>query len=234
MPLALFVAIDRIERWFSTGWLSTNSNSIQIKPYSWFNQSQFRPISLRPFITVGVDTITPSEKARNIGVTFDTHLTLSYHVNDVVKKAFYHLRNIAKIRKYISAETTEIVIHCFVTSKLDFCNALLYGLPKYQINKLQNVQNAAARIIARLRKYDHISQTLKDLHRLPVEQRIVFKINLITHKVLNGTAPHYLQELLNHFNLHVNNFTAVKQLWFGNEMTYWELLIIIVVLCCHF
>ena len=163
------------------------------------HQLQFRPIFLRPLITVGVDTIAPSDKARNIGVTFDTHLTLSYHVNDVVKKAFYHLRNIAKIRKYISAETTEILIHCFVTSKLDFCNALLYGLPKYQINKLQNVQNAAARIIARLRKYDHISQTLKDLHWLPVEQRIVFKINLITHKVLNGKAPHYLQELLNRY-----------------------------------
>ena len=103
-----------------------------------------------------------------------------------------------QIRKYISAETTEILIHCFVTSKLDFCNALLYGLPQYQINKLQNVQNAAARLIARLRKYDHISQTLKDLHWLPVEQRIVFKINL-THKVLNGTAPHYLQELLNRY-----------------------------------
>ena len=87
----------------------------------------------------------------------------------------------------------------FNTPKLDFCNALLYGLPKYQINKLQNVQNAAARIIARLRKYDHISQTLKDLHWLPVEQRIVFKINLISHKVLNSTAPHYLQELLNRY-----------------------------------
>ena len=122
-----------------------------------------------------------------------------YHVNDVVKKAFYHLRNSAKIRKYISAETTEILIHSFVTSKLDFCNALLYNLPKYQINKLQNVQNTAARIIARLRKYDHIGQTLKNLHCLPVKQRIVFKINLISHKVLNGTAPHYLQELLNRY-----------------------------------
>ena len=122
------------------------------------------------------------EMLRNIGVTFDIHLTLSYHVNAEVKKAFYHLRNIAKIRKNISAETTEILIHFFVTPKLDFCNALLYVLLKYQINKLQNVQNAAACIIARLRKYDYISQTLKDLHWLPLEQRIVFKINLISHK----------------------------------------------------
>ena len=80
--------------------------------------------------------------------------------NEVVKGAFYHLRNIAKIRKYIGAGTTEVLIHSFVSSRLDFCNSLLYGLPKYEVNKLQNVQNAAARVIAGLRKYDHISPTL--------------------------------------------------------------------------
>ena len=89
-------------------------------------------------------------------------------------------------------------LFCYIKIRL-LQHSFIYGLPKYQINKLQNVQNAAARIIARLRKYDHISQTLKDLHWLPVEQRIVFKINMISHKVLNSTAPHYLQELLNRY-----------------------------------
>ena len=176
----LSLAIDRIERCLVdvSNWMAVNKLKFNTdKTLLVVHQSQFRPISLRPFITIGVDTITPSDKARNIGVTYDTHLTLSYHVNDVVKKAFYHLKNIAKISKYISAETTEILIHCFFTSKLDFCIALLDGLPKYQINKLQNVQNTAARIIARLRKYDHI----KNLHWLPVEQRIVFKTNLISN-----------------------------------------------------
>ena len=149
----LSVAIDRIERclveifnWMAANKLKFNTD----KTLLLVHQSQFQPISLRPFITL--DTITPSDKAWNIGVTFNTHLTLSCHLNDVVKKAFYHLRNIAKLRKYISADTTEILIHCFVTSKLDFCNALLYGLPKYHINKLQNVQNVAACIITQLRK----------------------------------------------------------------------------------
>ena len=93
-------------------------------------------------------------------------LSMSCHLNNVVKEAFYQLRNIAKIRKYISTETTEILIHAFVSSKLDFCNSLLYGLPKYKINKLQNVQNAAARVVAWLRKHDHISSTLRELHWL--------------------------------------------------------------------
>ena len=117
-------------------------------------------MSLQPSITVKSDTIRPSIKARNIGVTFDSTLTMSPQINKVVKGEFYHLRNIAKIRKYIGAGTTEVLIHSFVSSRLDFCNSLLYGLPKYEVNKLQNVQNAAARVIAGLRKYDHISPTL--------------------------------------------------------------------------
>ena len=80
-------------------------------------------------------------------------------------------------------------MHALINSKLDFCNSLLYGLPKYDINKLQSVQNAAARVIACLSKFDHNSDTLKELHLLPVEQGIIFKINLLCFKVLNNLAP---------------------------------------------
>ena len=121
---------------------------------------------------------------------------MSFHINNIVKVAFYHLRNIAKIRKYINVTTAEVLVHAFINSKLDFCNSLLHGLPKYEINKLQSVQNAAARVIACLRKFDHISDTLKELHWLPVEQRIIFKINLICFKILFNLAPDYLVDLI--------------------------------------
>ena len=87
-------------------------------------------------------------------------------------------------------------MHVFIYSKLDFCNSLIYGLPKYDINKLQSVQNAAARVIPCLRKFDHSSDTLKELHLLPVEPRIIFKINLLCFKILNNLAPGYLVDLL--------------------------------------
>ena len=121
---------------------------------------------------------------------------MSFHVNNIVKVAFYHLRNIAKIRKYINVTTAEVLVHAFINSKLDFCNSLLHGLPKNEINKLQSVQNAAARVIACLRKFDYISDTLKELHWLPVEQRIIFKINLICFKILFNLAPDYLVDLI--------------------------------------
>ena len=120
----------------------------------------------------------------------------TFHINNVVKVAFYHLRNIAKIRKYINVTTAEVLVHAFINSKLDFCNSLLHGLPKYEINKLQSVQNAVARVIACLHKFDHISDTLKELHWLPVEQRIIFKINLICFKILFNLAPDYLVDLI--------------------------------------
>ena len=107
-----------------------------------------------------MENIRPSQQARNLGVIFDDTMSLSPHVNTIVKGALYHIRNISKIRKYISKSTTEILIHSFVSSKLDFCNSLLFGAQKRDIVKLQSVQNAAARIIAGLKKRDHITETL--------------------------------------------------------------------------
>ena len=147
------------------------------------------------YLTVFIN-VYPSPKARNIGAIFDSTLTMSAHVNSIVKSGFYHLRNIAKIRNVLSRETTKILIHAFVCSRIDNYNSLLFGLPKNLVNKLQHLMNAAARVIARVDIHDHISPVLKELHWLPVEQRIIFKINLITFKCLNDLAPSYLKELI--------------------------------------
>ena len=121
---------------------------------------------------------------------------LKAQVNSICKSAFFHLRNISRIRKYQSRTATERLIHAFVTSKLDSYNSLLYGLPKYCIQKLQSVLNAAARLLTYTSKYDHITPVLAELHWLPVEKRIIFKILLLTYKALHRQAPTYISELL--------------------------------------
>ncbi len=100
----------------------------------------------------------------------------------------------------LSMSNAEMLIHAFMTSRLDYCNALLGGCSARLINKLQMVQNAAARVLTRTRKYDHISPVLSTLHWLPIKHRIDLKILLITYKALNGLTPHYLSELLSHYS----------------------------------
>ncbi len=110
-----------------------------------------------------------------------------------ILEAPYHLRNIGRIRKYLNTDTTKLVVHSLVTSRLDQLNALLYGVPTH---KLQRAQNTAARIITRTRKYDHITPVLRSLHWLPVHYRSQFKILCLAIKALNSLAPSYIRYML--------------------------------------
>ena len=144
-------------------------------------------------ISVGHDTITARSQVKNLGCWLDSHLNMSKHVTSVCKSAFFHLYNIRRIKNYLSrAENLLTLVHAFITSRLDYCNSLLYGVPKEQISKLQHVQNAAARLVMDSGKYSHITPALYDLHWLPIHARIHFKILLLAFKVIHGQAPAYL------------------------------------------
>ena len=88
------------------------------------------------------------------------------------------------------------LVHAFISSKLDYCNALLYGLPDSDINRLQSIQNAAARLVSGTKKYEHIVPVLISLHWLPVKARIEYKILLITYKIITDCCPLYLKNML--------------------------------------
>ena len=118
------------------------------------------------------------------------------HISEICKSAFYHIRNISHVRRYLNVESTGKFVHALVTSRLDNCNAVLFGLPDYLIKRLQYVLNAAARLVSLTNKYDHITPVRKQLHWLPVKERINFKILLTTFKALHGINPLYLCELI--------------------------------------
>ena len=148
-------------------------------------------------ISVGDYDIYPSSCVRNLGAWFDNKLSMSTHVTKICNATFYHLHNIRRIKKYLSRDSLLTLIHAFITSRLDYCNGLLYGLPNSQIVKLQRVQNAAARLVLSLNKYSHISPALYQLHWLPVQHRVHFKILILTFKAIHGLAPKYIIELIN-------------------------------------
>ena len=147
-------------------------------------------------LCVGDATILPSSEVKNLGCWFDTQLKMDCHITKICKAAYFPLFNIRRIRKFLSYETVQILINAFVTSRQDYCNSLLYGLPAYQLQKRQRVQNAVARLICNIYRFDHITPALYELHWLPVKYRIDFKILLRTYKPLNGLAPTYIVELI--------------------------------------
>ena len=95
--------------------------------------------------------------------------------------------------------SVEILVHAFVSSKLDYCNSLSYNIPKYVLNKLQFEQNTAARLITCSRKYDHTTPILIYLHWLPIAKRIKFKILLLTFKALHEQSPIYIKDLVTRY-----------------------------------
>ena len=100
------------------------------------------------------------------------------------------------IRRILDVPTTTRLCLSLCISHLDYCNSLLYGLPDSTLNQLQRVQNMCACLVLRRTKRDSITECLKELHWLPIRQRIAYKILVLTHKSVNGQGPKYLQNLI--------------------------------------
>ena len=125
----------------------------------------------------------------HLGVIFDSHLELKDHVSKVVQSAWVGVRKVGHLRKFLNPLSSEKLVHAFITSHLDYCNSLLFGLPDKDISRLQRIQNASARIIKCTKRSDSISRLLQDLHWLPVHLRVKFKILLTMFKCVTGSAP---------------------------------------------
>ena len=124
--------------------------------------SKYRPQPSLDVVSVGNTHVSPSEEARNLGAIFDSTMGYERHVSEICKSAFYHIRNISHARRYLNVEFTEKLVHALVTSRLDNCNAVLFGLPDYLIKRLQYVLNAATRLVSLTNKYNHITPIMKN------------------------------------------------------------------------
>ena len=185
--------ISDVSNWMTLNKLKLNCNKTE---FMILTSPRIRPNLATPDITIGDCPISASSTLRNLGSWFDQSLTMDEHVKAVCKTCYFHLHNIAAIRNSLTRNATEKLMHAFITSRLDSCNSLLINVSATSINKLQRVQNTAARIVTRKTKRDSISSILKDLHWLPIKQRIMFKAMCVTHKCVYGQAPTYLSELI--------------------------------------
>ena len=155
-------------------------------------------------INVGNDRIDISQEMKSLGVTLDCRMKLAKHVNLTTRTAFFHLRRISRVRKQLNRSISETLVNCFITSRLDYCNSLLVALPNCTIQKLQYVQNAAAKLIMLKRKRDHVTPLLKELHWLPIRYRTQFKILVLTWKILNNLAPMNISGMISEYKPTIN------------------------------
>ena len=158
--------------------------------------SQLKKIDSSICLSFGDSSIQTSQSARNLGVTFDSNLSFTKHIDTVCRSAHYHIRDIRRIRHLIPSTALIPLANALVSSRLDYCNSLYTGISKSNLNRLQRIQNSLARAVTRTAKYEHITPVLKTLHWLPIKQRIEFKTGLLVHKALHSNQPSYLRSLL--------------------------------------
>lgn len=185
--------IEEIRQWMEQHYLKLNDSKTEFVIFGTPNDME--KISGWS-VTIGESEILPSSSARNIGAHMDSKLDMKAQVNNTIKSCYAQIYSISKIRNYLTSHACKTLVHALVTSRLDNLNSLLYGISDHQIRRLQKVQNSAARLIARRKKADHITPTLKELHWLPVKSRIEYKILLLVFKCINGKAPEYLSSMI--------------------------------------
>ena len=185
--------ISSIRIWMQKNYLKLNDDKTEMLV---FNTKQKLPLLKTLELQIGDTTISPSPTAKNLGVTFDSCMTMDRHISNMCKSSYYQIRNIAYIRRYLTIAAVKTLVQACVTSRLDYANCVLYGLPKATLNRLQCIQNMSARVIARSRRSSHITPVLIQLHWLPVPYRVTYKVLIMTYKAIHGLTPNYIQDMI--------------------------------------
>ena len=175
---------ETVKLWMNEYFLKLNSDKTKIILFtpSTFLQNN---ISIKgTFINNGFTCIRFSNNAINLGILLDKYLNFSAHVLKITKQCFMTISNLSKIRSFLDMEQLKIMVCSLVLSKLDYCNGLYTCLSKELIGRLQSVQNSAAKLIYKRRKFDHVSDLFYKLHWLNIEQRIAFKVIILVHQSL--------------------------------------------------
>lgn len=143
----------------------------------------------------GVDVRTVNT-VRDLGVILDSRLSMKKHIINVSRACFYHLCRIRQIRSCLDDDSASTVAVALVLSRMDYCNAVLAGLPEATLLPLTRVLHTAARIVMKLGRRDHVTPALRALHRLPIMDRIRFKLCLMMHNIVINRSPSYLKDLV--------------------------------------
>ena len=177
--------IEAVRDWMSSNRLRLNADRTQ---FIWLGTSHFLDV-------LQINSIPANEVVSNLGVYFDPELLMERQVRKLCQVCYFHLRRLRTVRRSLT-ESLLTLVHAFITSRLDHCNGVLYGLNGYLLDRLQSVLNSTVRLIMGVPKFDGVSAAIRnELHWLPIGKRIQFKIALLVRHCIVGAAPEYLTEL---------------------------------------
>ena len=149
----LQTVLDDLHQWMQSNLLKLNPDKIQ---YIWLgNRYQLQKMD-HQLLFARFPEVVFQDSVIDLGVTLDRELTMSTHVGNTCRSGFYHLRQLCLIRRHLTDEMAATLVHAFVLTRIDYCNAVLVGTTKQQLNRLQMVLNTAARLLLRIPKFGHI------------------------------------------------------------------------------
>ena len=186
--------LSDIHQWLSDNKLKGNPDKTEAAVVG--TLQSLRSLELQSINVAGAEIRLSKVPIRNLGVLFDSALSMDPHVRGVVRSTSYHLRNIGIVRKLLTEDATKRLCQSIVLSRIDYCNSILAGISESSLDKLQLVQNRAARMVTRTKIRNHITPVLMKLHWLPVRQRIKYKVLVLAFRAFHGLAPSYLNALI--------------------------------------
>jgi len=178
--------VDSISSWMRSNRLQLNADKTEVM---WC--SSIRKLSQLPSCPLSVKgaLASPVSAVRDLGDFINNDLGAATHVWRNVSRCFAALRQLCHLRHYLTEDCFRSLVVSLVHSRLDYGNFVLVGLPAYLQRQLQYILNAAARLVFRLHRYDHITDALAILHWLRLPQRMDFNVAVMTFRVLHGLAP---------------------------------------------
>jgi hypothetical protein len=189
---ALSCVFQEVEKWMANHSLKLNPSKTVFLPISRHKKyTEFLPLALNSLCS-----IPASQQARNLGVWFDSEFSFKHQIDEVRRVSFFHLRRLRNIRDFVPMDCFQSLMHAFVTSRLDYCNSLYFSLPCDSIRKLDHLLSAAAKVVLCRSKFSSSTEAFKELHWLPVQARVKYKVALLTFKAVHGCGPEYFKRSL--------------------------------------
>jgi len=171
-----------VDGWMSASRLRLNASKTQVL---WLGSRHNIDRLMVHGVPALLSTVGVVGSARDLGVVIDSRLSMADHVVSVCRSAYYYLRHIRPTLQSLSRDAVKTLVQAFISSRLDYCNWVLYGVTDNLFQRLQSVQNTAARLITRIGRREHISPVLQELHWLPVLRCVDFKLATVMRTVVS-------------------------------------------------